>query len=108
MTGPTRLFDPIRVILASANHAQDGIDQALAFGLRHSASAGLGVRQGVDWLHDWSVVVSTFGDPGAPAGTIAVIGPTRMRYGHTIPRVRYVASLMDALMLGTGIQSAGR
>ena len=53
-----------------------------------------------DWMHDWSVVVSSFGDPLAPSGTIAVLGPTRMRYGYTIPRVRYVASLMNTLLHG--------
>jgi heat-inducible transcriptional repressor len=62
----------------------------------------IGSENADDWMHDWSVVLSTFGDHGMPAGTIAVIGPTRMRYGYTIPRVRYVASLMDGLMQGAG------
>jgi transcriptional regulator of heat shock response len=51
-------------------------------------------------MQDWSVVTSAFGDYGGPVGTIAVLGPTRMRYGYTIPRVRYVASLMSALLQG--------
>ncbi len=55
-----------------------------------------------DWMHDWSVVVSTFGDVDAPVGTIAVLGPTRMRYGYTIPRVRYVAGLINTLLHGVG------
>jgi len=55
-----------------------------------------------DWMHEWSLVVSSFGDPIAPSGTIAVLGPTRMRYGYTIPRVRYVASLMNTLLHGVG------
>lgn len=76
--------------------------------LTHGATrVTIGSENADDWLHDWSVVVSTFGDPATPAGTIAVIGPTRMRYGHTIPRVRYVASLMDALMQGSGIPGSG-
>jgi heat-inducible transcriptional repressor len=60
----------------------------------------IGSENSDDWMHEWSVVVSTFGDGDAPAGTIAVLGPTRMRYGYTIPRVRYVASLMNTLMQG--------
>jgi heat-inducible transcriptional repressor len=60
----------------------------------------IGTENADDWMHDWSVVVSSFGEPSAPAGTIAVIGPTRMRYGYTIPRVRYVASLMNRLLHG--------
>lgn len=60
----------------------------------------IGTENTDDWMHDWSVVVASFGDPAAPAGTIAVLGPTRMRYGYTIPRVRYVASLMNTLLHG--------
>lgn len=67
----------------------------------------IGSENADDWMHGWSVVMSNFGDHGTPAGTIAVIGPTRMRYGHTIPRVRYLASLMDALLHGTGMHGSG-
>lgn len=48
-------------------------------------------------LQDWSVVVSRYGDTDA-AGVVAVIGPTRMAYQRTIPRVRYIASLMSQLL----------
>ena len=50
------------------------------------------------WLHDWSVVSAPFGDGTEWSGTIAVIGPTRMRYGYTLPRVRYVSEVMSALL----------
>ena len=50
------------------------------------------------WLSDWTLVVSTFGEPGGAVGSVAVLGPTRMRYGRTIPRVRYVADLMTELL----------
>lgn len=60
----------------------------------------IGTENTDDWMHDWSMVVSSFGDALAPSGTIAVLGPTRMRYGYTIPRVRYVASLMNTLLHG--------
>jgi heat-inducible transcriptional repressor len=53
-----------------------------------------------DWLREWSMVVSAFGDQDGPVGTIAVLGPTRMRYGYTIPRVRYVAALVSSLLEG--------
>lgn len=52
-------------------------------------------------LHDWSVVVSRYGDADA-AGVVAVIGPTRMAYQRTIPRVRYIASLMGQLLRDVG------
>lgn len=62
----------------------------------------IGSENGDDWMQDWSVVTSSFGDYTGPLGTIAVLGPTRMRYGYTIPRVRYVASLISALLQGVG------
>jgi heat-inducible transcriptional repressor len=48
-------------------------------------------------MQDWSVVVARYGD-GDASGAVAVIGPTRMAYGRTIPRVRYVATLMSQLL----------
>ncbi|MBX7111248.1 MAG: heat-inducible transcriptional repressor HrcA [Dehalococcoidia bacterium] len=60
----------------------------------------IGSENSDDWMHEWSVVTSSFGDYNGSLGTIAVLGPTRMRYGYTIPRVRYVASLVTALLQG--------
>jgi heat-inducible transcriptional repressor len=48
-------------------------------------------------MQDWSVVVSRYGDDDA-IGTLAVVGPTRMHYERTIPRVRFVAALMGSLL----------
>ena len=50
------------------------------------------------WMQDWSVVVSSYGDLDGPGGTVAVLGPMRMHYARTIPRVRYVAELMGNLI----------
>ena len=44
------------------------------------------------------MVISAFGEPGGAVGSVAVLGPTRMHYGHTIPRVRYFARLMTELL----------
>lgn len=60
----------------------------------------IGSENSDDWMHEWSVVTAAFGDYDSSLGTIAVLGPTRMRYGYTIPRVRYLASLVSALMQG--------
>lgn len=62
----------------------------------------IGPENPEQWLHDWSIVVSTFGDASGAAGTIAVLGPMRMRYGRTIPRVRYVSTLMSHLLEEVG------
>ena len=63
----------------------------------------IGSENSDDWMQDWSLVTSAFGDDQGPVGTIAVLGPTRMRYGHTIPRVRFVTSVVSTLL-----QRAGR
>ncbi len=48
-------------------------------------------------MQDWSMIVARYGEADA-AGAVAVVGPTRMAYQRTIPRVRYVASLMTQLL----------
>ncbi len=58
----------------------------------------IGREHGDDSMLDWSVVVSNYGDTTGSIGTVAVLGPTRMRYERTIPRVRYVATLMGHLI----------
>ena len=65
---------------------------------RSGARILIGDENHEDWLHDWTVVVSAFEGPDGTIGTVAVVGPTRMRYGLTIPRVRYVGSLMSELL----------
>lgn len=60
----------------------------------------IGTENDDDWMQQWSVVAAPYGagaDQGT-AGAVAVLGPTRMQYARTIPRVRYVAALMGALM----------
>ncbi len=57
----------------------------------------IGTEHGEVSMHSWSVVVSRYGDTET-SGAVAVIGPTRMAYGRTIPRVRYIATLMSQLI----------
>ncbi len=50
-------------------------------------------------LRDCSVVLSRYGDPHLATGTVGVLGPIRMAYGHTISTVRYVAALLSDLVV---------
>ncbi len=50
-------------------------------------------------LRDCSVVLSRYGDPNLATGTVGVLGPIRMAYGHTISTVRYVAALLSDLVV---------
>ena len=76
----------VRRVLEQAIDAQIGSTQVV-----------IGREHGDDTMQDWSVVLSRYGDDDA-VGTVAVIGPTRMPYHRTIPRVRYVARLMSHLL----------
>jgi heat-inducible transcriptional repressor len=48
-------------------------------------------------LSHLSMVLSRYGTPQT-RGTLGLLGPTRMRYGHAVSAVRYVASLMSDLL----------
>lgn len=49
-------------------------------------------------LRDFSMVVTRYGIPGHASGAIAVVGPTRMHYGHNIAIVRHLANVLSNLM----------
>lgn len=49
-------------------------------------------------LQELSVVVARYGVPGEASGAIAVVGPTRMPYGHVISSVRHLAGVLNTLM----------
>jgi heat-inducible transcriptional repressor len=49
-------------------------------------------------LRECSVVLARYGAPGLATGTLGVLGPMRMPYGHTISTVRFVAGLLSDLV----------
>lgn len=57
----------------------------------------IGTEHAESGMQDWSMVIARYGKTDA-SGAVAVIGPTRMAYQRTIPRVRYVAALMSQLL----------
>ncbi|HEX9028958.1 MAG TPA: heat-inducible transcriptional repressor HrcA [Anaerolineales bacterium] len=50
-------------------------------------------------LRDCSIVLARYGDPNLATGTVGVLGPIRMAYGHTISTVRFVAALLSDLVV---------
>lgn len=54
-----------------------------------------------DILRDCSIVLARYGTPGITTGTLGVLGPMRMPYGHTISTVRFVADLLSGLVSDT-------
>jgi heat-inducible transcriptional repressor len=51
-------------------------------------------------IQNCSVVICRYGLPREAAGTIAVVGPTRMPYNRTIPTVYYLSSVLTRLLAG--------
>lgn len=49
-------------------------------------------------IRECSVILCSYGAPGVESGALAVLGPMRMRYSHTISTVRYIADVMSELL----------
>ncbi len=59
--------------------------------LERGQSVAIGTETGVEPLEDCSVVVSPYEIDGEPAGSIAVLGPTRMNYPQAMAAVAVVS-----------------
>ena len=62
----------------------------------------IGAENREDVLRPLSVVIGRYGVAGTAVGAIAAVGPTRMRYSHTIARVRLMASVMTEIVAPGG------
>ena len=58
----------------------------------------IGGENASEQMRPYSVIVSRYGRPGRDAGTLAVIGPTRLDYARAIASVRYLSAFMTRLM----------
>jgi len=60
----------------------------------------IGKENQYEAIRNCSVVICRYGLPEEVSGTIAVVGPTRMPYSHTIPTVYYLSSVLSQLVGG--------
>jgi heat-inducible transcriptional repressor len=58
----------------------------------------IGAENEASEMHDVSLVLATYGQPGRALGVVGVLGPTRMAYPHAIGTVRFVSGLMNELV----------
>lgn len=49
-------------------------------------------------LQHLSLVASRYGSPSRAGGTVAVLGPTRMRYAQTMAAVSYLSRILSGLV----------
>jgi heat-inducible transcriptional repressor len=61
-------------------------------------SVVIGSENSVEAMRDCSIVLARYGNESGPSGVVAVLGPTRMQYSRTIPRVRYLAAVLGELI----------
>lgn len=57
----------------------------------------IGEELGFPEMESCSLVVSSYGMKNKPSGKIAVLGPKRMEYKHTIPALEYISSVLTEL-----------
>ncbi|MGH7777908.1 MAG: HrcA family transcriptional regulator, partial [Candidatus Dormibacterales bacterium] len=58
----------------------------------------IGSENATDQLRGCTIVVTTYGPSGGIKGTMGVVGPTRMRYGQAVGRLRAVARIASERM----------
>ena len=64
----------------------------------HGVQVVIGKENKAEVIQDYSVVISRYGLAKEAAGTIGVIGPTRMPYARAISTVSYLSSVLSGLM----------
>jgi len=72
----------------------------------HGSSVGgvqvlIGGEGFYDALSQCSIVLARYGTPGLATGTLGVLGPMRMSYGHTISVVRFLSGLLSEMVADT-------
>ena len=80
-------------VIAPATLEQSGVHE-------HGVHVIIGKENRFEAIQNCSVVLSRYGLPDEVSGTIAVVGPTRMPYSHTIPTVYYLSSVLSQLLGG--------
>jgi heat-inducible transcriptional repressor len=67
--------------------------------LDHGVNVSIGSENDVDELRDCSIVLAPYQVEGALAGTVGVLGPTRMDYAQALAAVAAVSQQLGRLLL---------
>ncbi len=86
-----------RVFSALENRAYLG-DLVDAIGGRGRVHVFIGQENRPEEMHEVSLVLAPYGQPGRAMGVVGVLGPTRMSYRHAIGTVSFVSGLLDELV----------
>ena len=67
--------------------------------LDHGVNVSIGSENDVDELRDCSIVLAPYEVDGSLAGTVGVLGPTRMDYPQALAAVAAVSQQLGRLLL---------
>jgi heat-inducible transcriptional repressor len=84
----------------SALERHDVMTELLHDGGPSPVRVTIGTEHRREEMRDCSVVAATYYVGGRPAGELAIIGPTRMRYGRAISLVRFLADTLGEALGG--------
>ena len=87
-------IESVREVLAILEQ-QYVVVSLLQDALRHDKLVSIGTEHGVEPLAECSIVVAPYEVSGAPAGTIGVLGPTRMDYPQAMAAVAVVSERLS-------------
>ena len=66
--------------------------------LESGVTVSIGAEHSVDELRDCSLVLAPYRIEGEVAGTVGVLGPTRMDYQHALAAVAAVSQQLGSLL----------
>jgi len=84
----------------SALERHDVIAELLHDGGTAPVRVTIGAEHRRDEMRDCSMVAATYYVGGRPAGELAIVGPTRMRYGRAMSLVRFLADTLGEALGG--------
>ncbi len=91
-SGPSRLLEMLEQQVVVVSLVRDLLDQGV--------TVSIGSENDVDELRDCSLVLAPYRVDGQMAGTVGVLGPTRMDYQQALAAVAAVSQQLGRLLLG--------
>lgn len=71
---------------------------------REGVQVFIGIESPQEATRKYGIVLSRYGHPEGGRGVIGVLGPIRMPYDRTIPAVRYLAAILNELVIAGGVE----
>ena len=72
--------------------------EVMSAGTESGVQVFIGRENQNEAIKDCSLVISGYGLPDEPLGTVAIVGPTRMSYQRAVSALGYIASLISVLV----------